>query len=63
MKASLIIAVLSTAIAMANPAAFSLNRATRDVQIEGGTLQVPCVECPCEGFTGHCTCIANGCCC
>ncbi|KAF2791637.1 hypothetical protein K505DRAFT_326703 [Melanomma pulvis-pyrius CBS 109.77] len=30
---------------------------------ERGIEQALCIECPCLGFDGRCTCIPNGCCC
>ncbi|KAF2707670.1 hypothetical protein K504DRAFT_458151 [Pleomassaria siparia CBS 279.74] len=63
MKASFIIAALFSAIVMATPAAVSIKRATRVVMVDGVATVQSCVECPCNGWTGDCKCVTNGCCC
>ncbi|KAF2260023.1 hypothetical protein CC78DRAFT_536641 [Lojkania enalia] len=62
---SAIILVLSAAVAMASPAAVSLNRATREANVNGVVAQLACVECPCTPDLRNpvCTCVPNGCCC
>ncbi|KAF2729280.1 hypothetical protein EJ04DRAFT_475906 [Polyplosphaeria fusca] len=64
MKASIVVAMLSAALTMASPAAVSLNRATREVTVDGNTLAIACVECPCSTdiFSTNCKCVPNGCC-
>ncbi|KAL6165394.1 hypothetical protein ACJQWK_08623 [Exserohilum turcicum] len=57
-----------TATVLAAPGAISLNRsfktlATRADSDAEGTIHIACVECPCNGFTGACQCVNNGCCC
>ncbi|KAF2200877.1 hypothetical protein GQ43DRAFT_472298 [Delitschia confertaspora ATCC 74209] len=63
MKTSFVLAILSAALAIASPAAVSLNRSTREVTVDGNTFHVACIECPCEGFEGPCKCVTDGCCC
>ncbi|KAF2475290.1 uncharacterized protein BDR25DRAFT_301040 [Lindgomyces ingoldianus] len=64
MKASLILAVVSAAVAMASPAEVSLNRAFRAVTVDGTTTQTACIECPCGNtFNAVCECVPGGCCC
>ncbi|OAL52667.1 hypothetical protein IQ07DRAFT_380228 [Pyrenochaeta sp. DS3sAY3a] len=63
MKLSAIIALVAATLAIASPAAVSLNRSFLEVRDEDGTVsEFACVECPCPGFTGECICIPNGCC-
>ncbi|KAL5116364.1 hypothetical protein ACEQ8H_005712 [Pleosporales sp. CAS-2024a] len=78
MKLSLLIGTLSAASVMASPAATyidksRLNRAFKDVSVtatgtadadaSSETFKVACVECPCDGFSGSCQCVFQGCCC
>ncbi|USP82287.1 hypothetical protein yc1106_09561 [Curvularia clavata] len=69
MKVSIILAALGAAVALASPAAFllkqvSLERSVKEVRdVDGTATQLSCVECPCDGFSGKCKCIPNGCCC
>ncbi|KAH7402835.1 hypothetical protein BKA66DRAFT_564730 [Pyrenochaeta sp. MPI-SDFR-AT-0127] len=64
MKLSALIAVVAATLAVASPAAVSLNRSVKEVRnADDSVSALACVECPCEGFTGVCTCIPNGCCC
>ncbi|CAI9634119.1 hypothetical protein AG0111_0g12773 [Alternaria gaisen] len=64
MKLSAIIAVVIASVALASPAAVSLERSVKEVRNADGTVaSVTCVECPCDGFAGTCKCIPNGCCC
>ncbi|KAF2026997.1 hypothetical protein EK21DRAFT_115239 [Setomelanomma holmii] len=65
MKLSAVIAVVMATVALASPAAVSLNRSVKLVRDEDGTVStLSCVECPCEQtYEGGCTCIPNGCCC
>jgi hypothetical protein len=50
-------------VAIATPAVVSTDRLSKDVIVDGVVKRVPCIECPCDGFFGKCTCIPNGCCC
>ncbi|PVI02359.1 hypothetical protein DM02DRAFT_523111 [Periconia macrospinosa] len=64
MKLSAIIALAMATVTLASPAAFSLERSTKATRdADGATILSPCIECPCDGFTGYCTCVPNGCCC
>ncbi|KAF1958560.1 hypothetical protein CC80DRAFT_468116 [Byssothecium circinans] len=64
MKISSLIALVAATVALASPAAVSLERSTKVTRDADGTkVLTPCIECPCEGFTGYCTCVPNGCCC
>ncbi|KAF2643027.1 hypothetical protein P280DRAFT_446237 [Massarina eburnea CBS 473.64] len=64
MKLSALIALIVATVAIASPAAVSLKRSTKlSRDVNGNEVKNPCVECPCEGFTGYCTCVPNGCCC
>ncbi|KAF2788551.1 hypothetical protein K505DRAFT_285916 [Melanomma pulvis-pyrius CBS 109.77] len=64
MKFSALVVVMVASVALASPAAVSLDRSTRTaINGDGDEVQSPCVECPCIGFTSVCTCVPNGCCC
>ncbi|OCL06522.1 hypothetical protein AOQ84DRAFT_296865 [Glonium stellatum] len=63
MKLSILALLFSASVALTSPATVSLNRATRSTELNGRTLLTPCIECPCQGLEGPCTCVANGCCC
>ncbi|KAF2877256.1 hypothetical protein BDV95DRAFT_601669 [Massariosphaeria phaeospora] len=64
MKLSALIILITASIGLASPAAVSLNRPTRLERDENGIEQLlPCVECECNGWTGVCKCVKNGCCC
>ncbi|KAF1947360.1 hypothetical protein EJ02DRAFT_334305 [Clathrospora elynae] len=64
MKLSAVIALVAASLAVASPAAASLERSVKEVRSADGTVSsVSCVECPCDGFVGICKCIPNGCCC
>ncbi|KAF1849012.1 uncharacterized protein K460DRAFT_364933 [Cucurbitaria berberidis CBS 394.84] len=63
MKVAIIIAGILSAVAMASPPTMSLKRSFVGVEVNGKIEPGPCVECPCDGWTGTCTCIPNGCCC
>ncbi|KAI4669479.1 uncharacterized protein J4E79_001523 [Alternaria viburni] len=69
MKATTIIATFLFGTTMAAPGAISLKRSfiEADTGVDGGGATVAdtltaCVECPCNGFYGGCTCVVNGCC-
>ncbi|EMD95661.1 hypothetical protein COCC4DRAFT_46262 [Bipolaris maydis ATCC 48331] len=64
------ILLLSTAIytatVLAAPGAISLNRSFKTLagRADGDdSMKIACIECPCDGFTGACRCVNNGCCC
>ncbi|KAF1829825.1 hypothetical protein BDW02DRAFT_573602 [Decorospora gaudefroyi] len=65
MKLSAIIAIVAASVALASPAAVSLERSVKEVRnADGSIVTVSCVECPCtDGWEGKCKCIPNGCCC
>ncbi|KAL1796216.1 hypothetical protein ACET3X_004756 [Alternaria dauci] len=64
MKLSGIIALVIASVALASPAAVRLERSVKEVRNADGTATAAtCVECPCDGFSGTCKCIPNGCCC
>ncbi|KAF2000818.1 hypothetical protein P154DRAFT_575529 [Amniculicola lignicola CBS 123094] len=57
----MILALAMAAIVTALPPAIpAINRGVNLDPDNGGTA---CVECPCDGFYGKCTCVAWGCCC
>ncbi|RMZ68564.1 hypothetical protein GMOD_00008284 [Pyrenophora seminiperda CCB06] len=61
----LISTAIYTATVLAAPGAISLNRAFKAVAARDGddTVHIACIECPCDGFSGSCQCVNNGCCC
>ncbi|KAF2691790.1 hypothetical protein K458DRAFT_411494 [Lentithecium fluviatile CBS 122367] len=64
MKLSALIALAAATVTLASPTAVSLERSMKVTREAGNAIALaPCVECPCEGFTGKCTCVPNGCCC
>ncbi|CAE7208345.1 hypothetical protein PTTW11_09818 [Pyrenophora teres f. teres] len=64
MKFSAILALAAASVAMASPAVASLERSVKEVRNAAvNVAALSCVECPCNGFSGACTCIPNGCCC
>ncbi|CAN9099355.1 hypothetical protein CC77DRAFT_1020921 [Alternaria alternata] len=68
MKFALISTVIYTATVLAAPGAISLSRSFKTISVRDdnnveGTSHIACVECPCEGFSGDCKCVNNGCCC
>ncbi|KAF2271424.1 uncharacterized protein EI97DRAFT_471202 [Westerdykella ornata] len=63
MNFSALIVLISASLALASPAAVSLNRSTKEMRdAKGNMFPGPCVECPCEEWAG-CRCVPNGCCC
>ncbi|KAH7078694.1 hypothetical protein BKA63DRAFT_249246 [Paraphoma chrysanthemicola] len=67
MKLSAFVAIALATVALASPAAVSLNRSVKEVRDEDGTVSaLSCVECPpCDGWYDDLCfkCIPNGCCC
>ncbi|KAF2005955.1 hypothetical protein P154DRAFT_423717 [Amniculicola lignicola CBS 123094] len=64
MKLSIMIATLSAALTMAIPHTLNLPKVARNVtHVDGTVVTLTCIMCPCEGFTGRCTCVPYGCCC
>ncbi|KAF2192432.1 hypothetical protein K469DRAFT_553062 [Zopfia rhizophila CBS 207.26] len=65
MKFSAFVALITASVALATPAAISLERATRLVRDgNGNEIMNPCVQCPCSGFDpSTCRCVPQGCCC
>ncbi|KAH7396997.1 hypothetical protein DE146DRAFT_756681 [Phaeosphaeria sp. MPI-PUGE-AT-0046c] len=66
MKLSILVCAISVIMVTASPGASSLKRGFKEVMIpseNGGPVQIACIECPCDGWTGSCECVPDGCCC
>ncbi|CAA9961083.1 hypothetical protein P3342_006660 [Pyrenophora teres f. teres] len=61
----LISTAIYTAIVLAAPGTISLNRSFKAIAARDGddAVHIACIECPCDGFSGSCKCVNNGCCC
>ncbi|KAF2133789.1 hypothetical protein P153DRAFT_380967 [Dothidotthia symphoricarpi CBS 119687] len=58
MQLPLILTTFFVALAVASPGTTSLKRSF----IERDGIQIACIECPCDGFSGVCYCVEDGCC-